>query len=111
MDPITSTDRITALLRQHLRERAKTTRPGKDRARSVITAGSSPFAALAALDDLDRRQLRRACIQALLADQLGPEFLNDAQFQQVVGRVSDLIAEDGDASRLLDRVLDDLRRS
>ena len=108
MDPISNTDRIIAILRQRLRERSAS-------AEKSAGQGSRPvptpvgLAALSALDGADRLQLRRACIQALLADQLGGGLLNDAQFQQVVTRVVETICEDRTAVGLLDRVVDELR--
>ena len=108
MDPISNTDRIIAILRQRLRERSASAgkAAGEGARRAPTPAG---LAALGALTGADRAQLRRACIQALLADQLGRGLLNDAQFQQVVTRVVETIGEDPVALDLLDRVVDELR--
>jgi hypothetical protein len=111
MDPVSSTDRLIALLRQKLQERAKTSsrgvvaRKGEERRPAEPTG----IQALAAVEGVDERQLRRAFIQNLLADQLGPALVNDGQFQQIVTRVTDAIDEDAAASRLLSRVIADLR--
>jgi hypothetical protein len=115
MDPISNTDRLVILLRQKLQERAKSASAGKSggmaKANSGAPAEPSGIQALAALDGVDERLLRRTLIQNLLADQLGPDLLNDAQFQQIVSRVTEAIEEDGDASQLLSRVVSDLRPS
>jgi len=64
---------------------------------------------MAAIETADEKPLRRAVIQNLLADQLGEGLLNDAQFQQIVSRVTDAIEEDRDAAELLSRVIAELR--
>lgn len=114
MEPISNADRLVALLRQKLRERGKAP-PGSrasPKSGSETTAGRTSLAtvrALAALDDTDDRQLRRAFIHGLLADQMGTGLVNDAQFQQVVTRVTEAIEQDPPAARLLARVIADLR--
>ncbi|HLZ04896.1 MAG TPA: hypothetical protein VKR55_22440 [Bradyrhizobium sp.] len=110
MDPISHTDRLVAILRQRLRERTRTqtTKPAR-RGSPQAEPAVSGLSGLAALEGADSRQLRRACIQALLADQLGGSLLNDAQFQQIVTRVVDAIGEDPVAARLLDQAVSSLR--
>lgn len=114
MDPIANADRLLLLLRQKLLDRSKaasaSARVGGPAAQRPPAAGLGSVQALAGVDGLDERQLRRALIQVLLADQLGEELINEAEFQQVVERVTDAIGEDRAAARLLGRVLDDLRR-
>jgi len=63
------------------------------------------------LDGTDERSLRRALIQHLLAGQLDPSLMNDAQFQQMVTRVTEAIEDDREASQLMTRVLADLKPS
>lgn len=111
MDPISNSDRLVMLLRQKLEERAKTQRSGA-RARTADSATLHPNAvkAMAAAENTDERSLRRTIIQNLLADQIDPALLNDAQFQQVVTRVTDAIADDRDASALMSRVISDIKR-
>ncbi len=112
MDPISSTDRLVLLLRQKLQERAKSgARATEKHAPSTEPSTTSPLQALAATEGQDERHLRRAFIQHLLADQLGSAFLNDARFQQVVTRVTDVIELDEVASGLLSRLLVELRSS
>jgi len=111
MEPISNADRIMAILRQRLREKAAT-QPGKGRAAQVQPTPQQPVGGLAALAELKGAtpaQLRHACIQALLSDQLGEGLLNEAQFQQVVAQVVTALSEDPTAARLLDRVIGDLK--
>jgi len=111
MDPISSNDRLVALLRQRLSERDKT-RAGRGRTGRQSTAEApTGIKAIAALDAADDRQRRRACVQALLAHELGQELINDARFQQIVTRVTDSLVADEAGSRLLDRVIGELRAS
>jgi DNA-binding TFAR19-related protein (PDSD5 family) len=113
MHPISHTDQLVLLLRQKLQERAKTS--PKSRAGKVTDASTSEpvtpqgIQALTQVEEADERVLRRALVQNLLADQLGPELLNDAQFQQIVTRVTDTIEDDPTTARLLTRVLSDIR--
>jgi hypothetical protein len=114
MDPISNADRLVILLRQKLRERAKAgaaVRPGKAAEQGVAAPSPTGIQALAAIEGSDERPLRRALIQNLLADQLGPALLNDAQFQQIVSRVTEAIEDDPGAARLLSRLVSDLRPS
>ena len=110
MDPISNVDRIVLLLQQKLKERDRTGRKTARERNSVShSLRPSTIGALASIDGIDERQLRRTFIQTLLADQLGQELVNDAQFQQIVARVTDAIEEDEAASRLLSRVISDIR--
>jgi hypothetical protein len=112
VDPISNADRLVLLLRQKLQERARASAAGRGTSRSEAEKqGPSALQALAAIEGSDERPLRRAFIQNLLADQLGAAFLNDAQFQQIVTRVTDAIEEDEVASGLLSRLIADLRAS
>lgn len=113
MDPITNADRLVLLLRQKLRERSKTS-SGKrigakgrpDKGRPVEAVG---LQALQAVEGVNEHLLRHAFIQNLLAEQFGSALINDAQFQQIVTRVSEAIDEHPQASQLLSRILVDLR--
>ncbi|MGE5566080.1 MAG: hypothetical protein ACM3YN_08000 [Parcubacteria group bacterium] len=111
MDPVSNVDGLVLLLRQRLLERSRTSASSqKDRkAGGRADAGVASVQALAAVDDLDDRQLKRALIQNILAEQLGRGLLNEARFQQVVDRVTDTIELDADASKLLSRLIGDLR--
>lgn len=112
MEPISNADRLAALLRQRLKERARTDGAAKSARKSGTGSapkGAAAVRALAAIDGVDSRQMRRTVIQHLLADQLGEQLVNEAQFQQIVSRVTDALEEDEAAARLLDTVMHDLR--
>ncbi|MEO8114925.1 MAG: hypothetical protein ABI655_11110 [Phenylobacterium sp.] len=114
MDPISNVDRLVFLLRQRLLERAKAgpaTRAQKVASGERAAAGLDHIHALAAIDGVDDRQLRRALVQNILADQFGASLLNEAKFQQVVDRVTETIEGDGGASKLLTRLVGELRAS
>lgn len=115
MDPISGTERLVMLLRQKLAERAKTSGAGKPAARQMAGSASPVEAgglgALAAMDGVYEREFRRAVIHSILADQLGPDLINEAQFQNIVTRVLDAIEADTDAARMLREVAADLRRA
>ncbi|MDR2858128.1 MAG: hypothetical protein LBV50_09810 [Novosphingobium sp.] len=110
MEPVSNVDRVVLLLRQRLeeRERVRKGRPDQpqDAGRAPATGG---LGALAAPGGIDDKTLRRTFIQTLLAEQFGKELINDAQFQQVVARVTEAIETDPVTARLLSRLLDDLR--
>jgi len=109
MDPISQVDRLTILLRARLLEQSRArARPGRRTAPQPETPDA--VRALAALDGVDERQLRRAFVQSLLREQFGTEVINSAQFQQVVGRVTDAIEDDPAISRLLARLIGELKR-
>jgi hypothetical protein len=112
MDPISSADHIVLLLRQKLSERARATSKDKAKVRQTddAEAAQTPVVQrLASVEGVDEHQLRRALVQNLLTEQFGSSLLNDAQFQQVVGRVTDAIEGDDEASKLIAQVLSELR--
>jgi hypothetical protein len=113
MDPISNADRLVLLLRQKLEERAKagSSRGAAGKPAAGAPAPPSGVRALAAIDWSDARPLRRAVVENLLADQLGSDLVNDAQFQQIVSRVTAAIEEDEKTAELLSRVVSDLRHS
>lgn len=103
-------DRLIAVLRQRLQERD---RLSAKRAPSVALSGGTDSVAaahaLAAIDDVDERHLRRALIQGFLKDQFGSDALNQAAFQQLVDRVLSAIETDEGGQALLTRLSRDLR--
>jgi hypothetical protein len=114
MDPVTNVDQLVLLLRQRLAERSRT--PGGAAPRKADAADAhgpsvDPLRALAAVDGVDERQLRRALVQSILADQFGAPLINDAKFQQVVDRVAETIEAEPDAARLLGRMVGALKAS
>ena len=109
MEPISNADRLVLLLRQKLEERARISagaKVGEGAKRAAPEPGG--VRALASLRGADERNLRRAIIQNLLADQLKSLPVNDAQFQQLVGRVTEALEEDAKACGLLNEVVGQL---
>jgi len=111
MEPVSGADRLLAILRQKLEERAKagqanrsSAKPHPDQTREEIG-----IQAYAAVEGHDERQLRRALIQHLLGEQFGAALLNDARFQQIVTRVTDAIDDDEKAAKLLSDLVQELR--
>jgi hypothetical protein len=111
VDPVSNADRLVLLLRQKLEERAKSS--SRPTGKPVAEAPKSPSGvkALAAIDWSDERPLRREIVQSLLADQLGQDLITDAQFQQIVSRVTEVIEENSETAELLTRVIAELRRA
>lgn len=114
MDPISNVDRLVVLLRQRLLERSRTS--GAKRIGAAARNGASPtgtaaLQALAAVEGIDDHQLKRALIQNILSDQLGGELINEAQFQQVVDRVTATLEGEQATARLMAKVVEELRFS
>lgn len=113
MDPVSNVDQLVLLLRQRLLERSKTQGAASVR-RSATNTPANPLdsvQALAAVEGLEERDLQRAFVQSLLTEQFDRRLINDARFQQVVDRVTDALGEDEGTSRLLGRMMDELRAS
>lgn len=109
MDPISNVDRLVLLLRQRLSERSATNRGSAAASRRTSPPPADMVRELAAVEGMDERHLRRALIQNLLSDAFGKGVVNEAQFQQVVDRVTHAIEADPETARLLQRVVGDLR--
>ncbi|WP_157215368.1 hypothetical protein [Flavisphingomonas formosensis] len=109
MEPVSSADHLIAVLRRRLLERTQAKGGGRPEAGKQQEKAPSGLDTLAALQGAEPSQLRRACVQALLTEQFGAALINDAQFQQIVSRVSDTIAADPQASSLIDQVIAQLR--
>lgn len=114
MDPISNTDRLVMLLRQKLQERTRATAAGgtasKQQESVPVTPEATGLEALASMNGVDDRAFRRAVIHSLLADQLGMDLINEAQFQNIVSRVTDAIESDDEASLVLGDVVTELRK-
>ena len=112
MEPKAHPDRLLILLRQKLLERSRLSGAASAglKARLSAEGASEPtgIQAMAAAHGADERSLRRALIQHLLADQLGSGLLNDAQFQQIVSRVTETIEQDPEAAGMLTRLVSEL---
>ena len=115
MDPVSNIDGLVLLLRQRLLDRARTT--NADRTERKLTAGERKPAsldsvtALVSIEGVDDRQLGRALIQSILADQFGPALINEAKFQQVVDRVSETLQAEPKSAQLLSSLLQGLRNA
>jgi hypothetical protein len=112
MEPVSNVDALVVLLRQRLAERTRAPAAGAARkADGAETSAPSADAlrALAAVEGVDERQLRRALVQSILADQFGAALINNAKFQQVVDRVAETIEGEPDGARLLGRMTGALR--
>ena len=111
MDPISNADRIAAMLQQKLRERTRSAAPSA-KAKPGTTRQVTPLEtarALSAIEGIDERQRRRMFIQTILTEQFGTALVNDAQFQQLIARVSQAIEEDEASATLLSELINDLR--
>ncbi|MFT4025388.1 MAG: hypothetical protein QM676_01105 [Novosphingobium sp.] len=112
MEALSNTDRFVILLRQKLAERGRTksarARPAAA-ARSVDPANNAPIARQVARAGASDQDLRRTIVEQLIAERLGP-LGNDARFQQVVQRVTDIIAEDAELDGLLADIAGAVRR-
>jgi len=112
MDPVSGADQLVILLRQKLRERARLAAKEKTGTRPQTggePSGLQMVQALVAVEGVDQHLLRRALVQNLMAEHFGQEMINDAQFQQIVSRVTGAIEEDDGASALIAQVLAELR--
>lgn len=100
MPEVSNVDRLAAILRQRLAERAR--KPASAQARSP-EAALSPTAidALIAAGAASDQEVGRALLQAVLSDHIGPGVLNDGQFQHTVTRVLETINDDSTAASLL----------
>jgi len=112
MTSVTPVEGLVALLRQRLLADAKSRQSLKGAASKTPEGqGGGLVQALAEIEGVDERRLRRALIQSLLTDHFGKSLINDARFQQVVDRVTATLEEDPDASQLFSRVVGDLRQA
>ena len=100
--------------RGHLAERAQArAAPGKRAGAAERAAGLAPhrpIAEAAAQAGADDRTLRRTIVEQLLTDHLGAELANEPRFQQVVERVTELIAADDQLGEMLTEVMAEVRR-
>lgn len=112
MDPVSNTDRLVRQLRQKLEERGKARAsnkrglvgPAEQDARPSIRAIAGELARGGGGDAL----LRRALIEHLLTEQFDVRLSNDAKFQQIVDRVTLIMADDPDVGRLLEATVAEL---
>lgn len=112
MDPVSNIDHLVLALRARLRERS---RPDRARAAELgrpagpASGRLESLTALAGVKELTDGQLKRAVIQNVLAEHFGKSLVNQAGFQQMVGRVTEEFERDGQLGPLMSRVIADLR--
>ena len=113
MDSISQIDRLVIILRQRMLERAKATgAKRRDNERREPTAEPlDTLKAVASIEGVDDQLLRRALVQNILAEQFGEHLVNDAQFQQMVERVTEALSEDDNGAILLGRLVAELRKA
>lgn len=113
MEAISSSDVFVALLRRKLAERAQAKGADRKRVAQARKAGDAaparPLAALTAQAGADDRHLRRTIIEQLLNERLGAQLANEPRFQQIVERVTELIAEDAELDAMLGEVMREVR--
>lgn len=114
MEALSAADRFVALLRQKLAERAQTKAASGKRAgavdRAAPTVAPRPISELAAQAGADDRSLRRTIVEQLLTEHLGTDLVNEPRFQQVVERVTELIAADDQLASVLAEVMGEVRQ-
>lgn len=114
MESVANVDRLVVLLRQRLQERARASGAGRKGGREAAgraAGGLARVQEMAAVDGVDDHQLGRALIQSILADQFGPELINETKFQQVVDQVTETLEAEAEPAKLLRRVVGELRAS
>jgi hypothetical protein len=100
MDAVSNINQVMLILRQKLQERA--CRPstsardvqGQTAVRTENLDPHSHIAALSRQEGLDEQHLARLFIESLLNQEFGSVLVNDAQFQQVITRVVQVIEGD-----------------
>jgi methylmalonyl-CoA mutase cobalamin-binding subunit len=109
-NPVSNVDRLVLLLRERLSERAKAARAGaSSRGGARRTTPAETVRALAGVEGMDERHLRRALVQNLLLESFGEKVVYDAQFQQVIERVTQTIEADPSGANLLQRLVRELK--
>ncbi|KSB91876.1 hypothetical protein AS593_07580 [Caulobacter vibrioides] len=108
MDPISNAERLALILRQRLLERARRQASSSATERTPQRPAASQTAPLEGLALPERR---RALISAVLLEQFGAEFANEARFHQVVARVCEALESDPQTVRLVDAALSETLKS
>jgi hypothetical protein len=110
MTTISNVDRVILLIRQRLKEHARAAGKGP-----APEAGRKSLAehvrALAALEGVDQRAVKRVLIEQILAAEFGADMVNDASFQQVVERVLEALDTSDAAQQLTASVVAALKQS
>jgi hypothetical protein len=103
IDRLTDAERLAQMLRQRLIDRARTAKRDSVQVRTVSQSagGVKPVS----LSGLDEKSQRRKIVERLLAENLGPQLVNDAQFQQITTQVTQAIESDPDMASLFAQLL------
>jgi hypothetical protein len=109
MTSISNVDRLALIIRQRLKERAELAAQGSITPTKSKKSGLDHIQALAAIDGADPKQIKRALIEQILAQEFGGDLVNDASFQQITQRVLDALEQTEETRRLSDAALEDLR--
>ena len=115
LDRVSRVDQVLLLLKKQLAARAQGNRAAADRASTNgggQQVGSLDDKLVGRLGELrasgvgDRSRLARVVVEGILVAEFGPEMLNDAQFQKIVGDIHNIIATDPELNELVERLLD-----
>jgi hypothetical protein len=105
-------DQVMLLLSEQLKaaDRGKA-KKNERTARAVRTGPRERLAALAAIEDLPERDLRRAVVRGLLAERLGEELVADPAFAAAALEITRIIEESPEGEALLDRAAAALKKT
>ena len=108
-DRISAADQLVAVLRQRLAEHSQAQRKMTRGQGARQAAPPNAVQALAAVEGLDDRVLKRAIVQNILAEKFGQALVNEAEFQQVVDKVVATLGDHQGGSAMLERLVGELR--
>lgn len=112
MTSVNNVDNVLLVLREQL-QRMGRSRSGKAGASKAGRSATPPpmvrLQALAALDQLNEDDLRRALVRALLTEEMGEVIAQDPAFQNVVQEVYRILAESDEGRSLMDGAARQLR--
>ncbi|MGK6317895.1 hypothetical protein [Sphingomonas sp. DT-204] len=113
MTRIGAADQILLLLREQLRKAER--RTGRGRSEEAGKAGPvdphQRLAALASLESLPDRDLRRAMIRGLLAERFGEELTSDPAFEAVALEVVRIMEDSPETQALVDSAIASLKQA
>jgi hypothetical protein len=112
MTRVGNVDQVLLLIREQLQRSGR----GRGASRAALGASAEPASgpiermrALAMLDTLEERDLRRAVVHGLLADQLGEGVANAPELVAIIDRVIRTIEETPEGRALTDRAIGQLK--
>jgi hypothetical protein len=114
MDPVSNTDRIVRQIRRRLEERSKAEAKNRSTGAAKVQlrgpAAVNEIAGPIARGGLEDDKLQRLVIEQLLADQFGPNLVNDTKFQQIVDQVTQTMLSDAAIGDFFMQAIAQLRR-